>query len=126
MHSIYPTNPAQRDQWIIAQRPARNTLDPQRPYAFLVEEELSAENKIVPIATIFLTNRECPFCCVMCDLWKNTLTTTIPTGAIPAQIKHALAQLPPARQIKFYNAGSFFDPHAIPPEDYPIIAAQTA
>ena len=122
MSSLYPTNPAQRDHWIVTQRPARNTLDPQRPYAYLVEDEYSAENKIVPVATVFLTNRECPFRCVMCDLWKNTLPTTVPIGAIPAQIKRALSQLPPARHIKLYNAGSFFDPHAIPPEDHSPIA----
>ncbi|GGA63078.1 radical SAM protein [Edaphobacter acidisoli] len=123
--STYPASTAARDQWIIAQRPDRNHLDPLRPYAFLVEDERSAENEIVPVATIFLTNRECPFRCVMCDLWKNTLTTTVPTGAIPAQIQYALSQLPPSRQIKLYNAGSFFDPQAIPPEDYAAIATQT-
>ena len=75
-----------------------------------------------PVATIFLTNRECPFRCLMCDLWRNTLTETVPVGAIPAQIDHALRSLPPARQLKLYNSGSFFDPHAIPPEDFAAIA----
>ena len=46
-----------------------------------------------------------------------------PRGAIPAQIRTALAGLPPARQIKLYNAGSFFDPAAIPPDDDEEIAA---
>ena len=77
---------------------------------------------IKPVATIFLTNRECPFRCLMCDLWRNTLTETVPAGAIPAQIDHALRSLPPARQLKLYNSGSFFDPRAIPPEDYAAIA----
>jgi radical SAM enzyme (TIGR01210 family) len=58
----------------------------------------------------------------MCDLWRNTLTETVPAGAIPAQIDHALLNLPPARQLKLYNSGSFFDPRAIPPHDYPAIA----
>ncbi len=71
-----------------------------------------------PVATVFLTNRECPFRCLMCDLWRNTLTETVPVGAIPAQIDHALLRLPPAKQLKLYNSGSFFDPHAIPPQDY--------
>jgi hypothetical protein len=59
----------------------------------------------------------------MCDLWKHTLTSTVPVGAIPAQIGHALAQLQvrPA-QVKLYNSGSFFDPAAIPPVDYAAIA----
>jgi archaeosine synthase beta-subunit len=130
----YPQHRRERDQWIIAERqailsqealaPARNMLDPQRPYAFLVEEERSASGEVVPVATVFLTNRECPWRCLMCDLWRNTLTESVPRGAIPAQIDYALAQLPPARQIKLYNSGSFFDPKAIPAEDYADIAAR--
>ncbi len=59
----------------------------------------------------------------MCDLWKNTTTQTVPLGAIPRQIEHALSQFPfPPEQIKLYNSGSFFDPAAIPPADYPAIA----
>ena len=60
----------------------------------------------------------------MCDLWKNTLTETVPVGAIPAQIEYALARLPAARVVKLYNSGSFFDPRAIPVADYPAIARQ--
>jgi uncharacterized Fe-S cluster-containing MiaB family protein len=91
---------------------------------FFVEDEHSAAGEVVPVATIFLTNRECPWRCLMCDLWKNTLTKTVPPGAIPAQIEYALQQLPQARQVKLYNSGSFFDPQAIPHEDHPVIANQ--
>lgn len=121
----YPTHGAERDRWIIERRPARATLDPRVPYAFLVEDECSATNEVVPVATVFLTNRECPWRCAMCDLWRNTLTEVVPAGAIPQQIDHALERLPPARQIKLYNSGSFFDRGAIPVEDYPAIAART-
>ena len=41
---------------------------------------------------------------------------------IAEQIRWALDQLPPARHIKLYNSGNFFDPNAIPPEDYEQIA----
>jgi radical SAM enzyme (TIGR01210 family) len=58
----------------------------------------------------------------MCDLWQNTLTESVPAGAIPEQIRAALSRLPPARWVKLYNAGSFFDPRAIPRDDYPAIA----
>jgi archaeosine synthase beta-subunit len=85
------------------------------PYAYLVEDERTAAGEIVPTATIFLTNRECPWRCLMCDLWRNTITETVPAGAIPQQIDYALERLPAARQIKLYNSGSFFDPRAIPP-----------
>ena len=73
---------------------------------------------MAPIATILLTNRECPWRCLMCDLWRNTLTESVSIGAIPEQIAFALAHLPAARQAKLYNSGSFFDPQAIPPADY--------
>ncbi|MFN0008588.1 MAG: radical SAM protein [Planctomycetota bacterium] len=73
------------------------------------------------VATILITNRECPWKCVFCDLWKNTLDETVPSGAIPEQIRTALVDLPAARWIKLYNAGSFFDPRAIPPGDVPAI-----
>jgi radical SAM enzyme (TIGR01210 family) len=116
----------ERDQtsWITAQRPSRSaSLDPFKPHAFFLEEERGGSGRIVASATILLTNKECPWRCLMCDLWKNTLTRTVPPGAIPRQIDYALSQLHSRPgQIKLYNSGSFFDPAAIPPADYPAIA----
>ena len=118
----YPASPSERTRWIVGQRGPKNPLDPMRPYAFLWEEEAGPSSEAIPTATIFLTNRECPYRCLMCDLWQNTLDTRIASGAIAAQIRYALERLPPARQVKLYNAGSFFDPQAIPSEDYAEIA----
>jgi hypothetical protein len=122
--SSYPSAAAERDAWIVARRGPRNTVDPLRPYAFFVEDERSAAGEIVTTATVFLTNRECPWRCVMCDLWRNTLTETVPRGAISQQIDYALEHMSAARQIKLYNSGSFFDVRAISPEDHPAIAAR--
>ena len=122
--SPYPATNLERDQWVLQRRLERETLDPQKPYLFFVEQEFSASGDILPVATIFLTNRECPWRCVMCDLWRNTLTTSVPPGAIPAQIDFALSQLPEARVLKLYNSGSFFDPRAIPVEDHSAIAGR--
>jgi radical SAM enzyme (TIGR01210 family) len=97
-------------------------VSPDRPYAFLVEPEPAGDGRVVDVATLFLTNRECPFRCVMCDLWKNTLETSVAPGQIPEQIRWGLSQLPPARHLKLYNSGNFFDPRAIPPEDYAEVA----
>ena len=203
----YPEQAAERDRWILARRGARNLLDSTKPFGFLIEEERAESGQLVSVATIFLTNRECPWRCLMCDLWKYALTETVPVGAIPAQIDFALVELskqcsarfqpassgdipaerfnrqqegsselrraipiwkttmkgdppspltplpsdgrgerpeegetsatgspvpsfgdrlpsmmPAPRRIKLYNSGSFFDPRAIPPEDYPAIA----
>jgi radical SAM enzyme (TIGR01210 family) len=122
----YPDTPAARDRWVLERRPPRNRLDPWRAYAALAEQEPGPTGGAVDVATVFLTNRECPWRCLMCDLWRNTLEETVPDGAIAAQIRHALAMLPglePARShLKLYNAGSFFDPRAIPVAEYPEIA----
>ncbi len=82
------------------------------------------------VATIFLTGRECPWRCLMCDLWRQTIETDTPSGAIAAQITDAVRSLRdreavPAH-VKLYNAGSFFDPRAVPPNDYREIAETLA
>ena len=120
--TAYPASPSERTRWIVGRRGPKNALDPMRSYAFLWEEEAGPLGGTIPTATVFLTNRECPYRCLMCDLWQNTLDTRVPSGAIAAQIRYALDRLPPARQVKLYNAGSFFDPQAVPPEDYAEIA----
>jgi radical SAM enzyme (TIGR01210 family) len=62
----------------------------------------------------------------MCDLWMNTLDQRVPSGAVPEQIRVALSGLSPARHIKLYNAGSFFDSQQIPSEDDERIAQMVA
>lgn len=128
----YPTDTKSRDRWIVARRPPRNEVDPRRAYARFVERERSAVGEIVDVATIFLTGGECPWKCVMCDLWRNTTKQRTASGAIPAQIKRALAELRDEaphqipRQIKLYNSGSFFDRSAVPVDDYQAIVQQVA
>ena len=120
----YPQHDAARNRWIMSKRGPKNALDPYIPYAYFWDEERGPSGEMLPTITILLTNRECPYRCLMCDLWQNTLDTRVPSGAITAQIRYARARLPSARQIKLYNAGSFFDVQAIPPEDDEAIAAE--
>lgn len=120
----FPVSAAERDKWILTQRPPRASLNAREPHAYFVEQECGANGHVEPVATIFLSNRECPFRCTMCDLWRNTLAESVPPGAIPEQIDFALRRLGPALSVKLYNSGSFFDPRAIPPEDYAAIAAR--
>jgi archaeosine synthase beta-subunit len=124
----YPIEPRGRDAWVLARRPPRTAEhNVFRPHGFFNEQERTDAGAVAWFATVFLTNRECPWRCVMCDLWKTTVTEVVPFGAIPAQIDHALEQLRLPNQqshagIKLYNGGSFFDPKAVPPDDYAAIA----
>jgi radical SAM enzyme (TIGR01210 family) len=114
------------DKWILSLRGDKNNVSPQRPYGWLVEKERTITGKIEDTGIIFLTNRECSFHCLMCDLWKNTTDQSVQSGDIPLQIRMALEQMPGIRHIKLYNSGSFFDVRAIPSSDYKEIAALLA
>jgi len=125
----YPETHAARSRWIIGQRGPKNPLNPHRPYAWLLEKERAVDGSLVDGLTIFLTNKECPWQCLMCDLWQNTLDETVPAGAISEQIDFALDQmkcecsdLAELQQIKLYNAGSFFDTQAIPETEEAVIS----
>jgi len=110
-------------KWIVSYRGKKNAVDPSRPYFWLVEKERSISGEIEDTAIIFLTNKECSFHCLMCDLWKNTTDRSVPVGAIPDQIEWALEQMPEVKHLKLYNSGSFFDERAIPEADYKRIAS---
>ncbi|PWN07271.1 radical SAM protein [Rhodohalobacter mucosus] len=103
-------------------RPEKEAMDPYRPYLWLHEEEVQSDGCLSSVNTIFLTNRECPFKCTMCDLWRHTLDEPTPGGAIPEQIRFAQKKLPDADVVKLYNSGNFFDGKAIPRDDYREIA----
>ncbi|HET6424927.1 MAG TPA: radical SAM protein [Planctomycetaceae bacterium] len=111
---------------IRARRGPKAPVDALRAYHFFREQERSSTGVVEDVATVLLTNRECPFTCVFCDLWKHTLDNQTPRGAIVAQLQEALPRLLPASVIKLYNAGNFFDPQAIPPDDWPAIAGQVS
>ena len=111
------------DQWILSNRGKKNSVDPLKPYGWLIEKERTVSGKIEDTAIIFLTNRECPFHCLMCDLWKNTTDIPVQADTIPDQIEWALRQMPQVKHLKLYNSGSFFDQRAIPSEGYKRIAA---
>lgn len=95
----------------------KNNLDPSKPYGFFTEQELTRSGFVEDHNIILTTNKECPFKCVMCDLWQNTLDYRVETGAIATQVEDALNVLPKAKHLKLYNAGSFFDRQSIPKQD---------
>ena len=138
--AVYPAGRAARDRFVLDRRGPRHAVDPWAPPRVTIDPEPDGRGGVVDVATIFLTGRECPWRCVMCDLWRDTIDTDTPPGAIPHQIELGLAAWaePPAspraepaevrgiRHLKLYNAGSFFDDRAVPPGDDPAIARAVA
>jgi radical SAM enzyme (TIGR01210 family) len=127
--SAYPDR--SRTAWILAQRPPRPAApDPYAPHGVILEKERLASGAVVDSGVVLLTNRECPWRCLMCDLWKDTTRDSVPEGAIPRQVEFAVRTWSDAgalpEQVKLYNSGSFFDPAAIPPADYAPVARRIA
>lgn len=122
----YPARPSERSRWILEARPARREagmVESGRP-RYLWEEEWQGGDVILPGLTVFLANRECPWRCVMCDLWQGATSGRVGPDHIVAQLDVALASRRGRRMgwIKLYNAGSFFDEGAIPPSCHAAIA----
>lgn len=124
--TAYPGTARARDTFVRERRGARPVHDPWRHQGVLVEDERAIDGHVTRTATVFLTGRECPWRCVMCDLWQYTTTTDTPAGAIAHQVRQAIDHLDATGDrpavLKLYNAGSFFDPHAVPEADYDAIA----
>jgi len=124
--NAYPDTAAARDRFVLDRRGPRRRHDPWRSQELIVEDERDADGHPARTATVLLTGRECPWRCAMCDLWAYTTDEDTPCGAIPAQITAAREELASRREavagIKLYNAGSFFDPQAIPVDDFEEIA----
>jgi len=127
---MYPLANTARNRFILDRRGPRKRHDPWRYQDLVVEDELTSSRGLAPTATVFLTGKECAWRCVMCDLWQYTKAENTPRGAIPAQIGGARRVLEmqgrAVIQMKLYNASNFFDPHAVPTEDYGAIAAALA
>jgi radical SAM enzyme (TIGR01210 family) len=125
--SRYPAGATARDRFVIERRPDRIPRDPWAPPPVAIEDERTSDGTIARVGTVFLTGRECAWRCVMCDLWQHTIEGDTPPGAIAAQVaaaRRALAGSTPAvTQVKLYNAGSFFDPRAVPEGDADAMAA---
>lgn len=110
------------DAWILQHRPGREHIQPDKPYAVLTEPEHQPDGSTEEVTTVFLSNRECPFRCLMCDLWRYTLAYTVSPDQLATQVEQGIDLFPQNRHIKLYNAGSFFDKKAIPPDALATIA----
>ena len=129
MHYLtpYPASAAARDRFILDLRGPRTPHDPRRYQDLAVEDEVTERGDAARVGTVFLTGRECPWRCAMCDLWRFTTHGDTPYGAIPLQLAAARQvwrdRDESVSRIKLYNASNFFDPRAIPESDYESIAS---
>ncbi|MEM6456101.1 MAG: radical SAM protein [Acidobacteriota bacterium] len=116
-------SPAARDRQVRALRPTKPAVDVTRPHGVALEDERLVDGRVARALTVFLAGRECPFTCVFCDLWRYTTDDPTPDGAIPAQLRAALAdprvraEPTPPRIVKLYNASNYFDDRAVPTRD---------
>lgn len=111
---------ASTSRWIRSLRAAKRSVDPAHPLGHTWEQERTVTGETIPVLTIFLAGAECPFTCIFCDLWLETLDGPTPAGAIPQQLEEGLrhaGSLPKHAAVKIYNASNFFDPRAVPPQD---------
>lgn len=126
----YPEDPAARNQWVMRARDGlvRERRSTRQPAGVLWEEEWQGISGMRPGMVVFLVNRECPWRCVMCDLWRQALPESVTGDDILAQVDAALAMRGgrSVEWLKLYNAGSFFDPGAIPLSAHAGIALRCA
>ena len=111
------------DAWVASLPPAKQSPTMERAVAAFVEREMLDTGRCVRVGTIILNNRECPYRCVFCGLWQDTIDDTPRPDAVAHQVEQALATFGAIDAVKLYNAGSFFDEDAIPPGDRDRIAA---
>lgn len=123
---LYPERSDLRSDWIVSARRSieRGSHRVGKPAAVWVEEERQIDGTLAMGLTVLLVNRECPWRCVMCDLWKQTTSNQVTVEDLLQQVDEGLAEAGPGelRWIKLYNAGSFFDRGAIPERAYAGIA----
>jgi radical SAM enzyme (TIGR01210 family) len=124
--AAYPAKPQEQSAWITGRRPERNIHDVRKPYHAMLEQEVGPDGQLWDVATLFLVNKECPFRCLMCDLWKNTTVDAVRAEDIVAQVEAGLAVTGPGRAVKLYNSGSWFDPAAVPVSAYEPVARLVA
>ncbi|MFM8360901.1 MAG: hypothetical protein ACKOET_20305, partial [Verrucomicrobiota bacterium] len=124
----YPVTRRERTRWIRSRRPApapRSRPDPVP--GILQEQEPDGAGGHEEVWTVFLANRECPWTCLMCDLWRQAPAVPPGPGGVALQVQQALARAgrgpsgPAAATLKLYNAGSFFDDGAIPAAEREVI-----
>jgi len=103
---------------ILRRRGPKEVVDPWAIPTVVTDQEPDGSGNVRSASSVFLIGKECPFRCLMCDLWQQTLDVPTPTGALVRQLDLALSQITHRQVIKLYNASNFFDAAAVPSADW--------
>lgn len=115
--------PTIHSQMVLAARGPKNPVVPQTTPLVVTESEPDADLQLRSATTVFLLGKECPFRCLMCDLWRNTTDQRTEPGSLVRQLAAVLPSITHRDTIKLYNASNFFDPQAVPTTDLADLAA---
>lgn len=115
--------PSIHSQRVLAARGPKNPVLPDATPLVVTESEPDAELQLRSATTVFLLGKECPFRCLMCDLWRNTTDQRTEPGSLVRQLAAVLPSITHRDTIKLYNASNFFDPQAVPTSDLAELAA---
>lgn len=107
---------------VLAARGAKAPLTPQAIPRVVTESEPDAAGESALASTVFLLGKECPFRCLMCDLWRHTTDHRTEPGSLVRQLVAVLPQITHRDTLKLYNASNFFDPQAVPTTDLVALA----
>ncbi|HJN46562.1 MAG TPA: hypothetical protein QF572_20560 [Vicinamibacterales bacterium] len=105
------------DRWVRALRGPKTPPSAWEPIRVLHEQERRPGGGLIEVTTVFLAGMECPFSCVFCDLWQQTLVGSTPPASLPRQLELALEGVAHRSLVKLYNASNFFDSAAVPRAD---------
>jgi len=108
---------------VLAARGPKALIHSASTPAVVTELEPAADGPPGPSTTVFLLGKECPFRCLMCDLWRNTTDHRTEPGSLVRQLAAVLPTITHRDTIKLYNASNFFDPQAVPTTDLADLAA---
>ena len=143
--------PLLTNEQIVALRPSIARPTPGQSALDVISEweAVDKQGQLTRVLTVFLRGSECPFRCLMCDLWKQTHPEPTLSGDLPQQVRAAILgkaivsntplanrdaslvnpgespiaeSVEPHRWIKLYNASNFFAPVNVPESDLPTIA----
>lgn len=107
---------------VLAARGLKNPVVPQPTPLVITESEPDADWQLRSATTVFLLGKECPFRCLMCDLWRHTTDQRTEPGSLVRQLAAVLPSITHRDTIKLYNASNFFDPPAVPTTDLAALA----